>query len=150
MRRNLSNVVFTPDYVVGLVDGEGSFTVYIKNPNSQKKTERRTKAEPRFYLKLIERDKNILYGLKKFFSCGNVYFQKDSRPNHQNCYRYEVTNRDDLEKYIIPFFLKYEPKFNSKRKDFQIFCELMKMIRKREHLNRRGLSKMYQIKKEMH
>ena len=34
MRRNLSN-----DYIVGLVDGEGSFTVYIKNPQSNKKVE---------------------------------------------------------------------------------------------------------------
>ena len=26
---------------------------------------------------VIEKDKKILYELKKFFGCGNVYFQKD-------------------------------------------------------------------------
>ena len=51
----------TPDYVVGLVDGEGSFTCYVKNPDSQKQVKRRTKVEPRFFLKLIEKDKDILY-----------------------------------------------------------------------------------------
>jgi hypothetical protein len=94
----------TPDYIVGLVDGEGSFTVYIRNIDKEKKVKRRVVVEPKFYIKLIEKDKDILYKLKEFFSCGIVYFQKDDRPNHQNCYRYEVYNRTDLIKTIIPFF----------------------------------------------
>src|SRR3989344_1255282 len=138
MRRNLSN-----DYIVGLVDGEGSFTVYIKNPQDNKKVERRVKAEPRFYIKLIEKDKDILDELKNFFGCGNVYFQKDTRPNHQNCYRYEVTNRDDLQNIIIPFFKKNELRFNSKKHDFIIFCELMERIQKGDHLNNLGLTEMF-------
>ena len=150
MRRNLSNTMLKSDYIVGLIDGEGSFTVYIKNPKNQKKVERRTKAEPRFYVKLIEKDKSILYELKKYFGCGNVYFQKDTRPNHQNCYRYEVTKRDDLEKIIIPFFKKNKLQFNSKQKDFNLFCQLMDRIKKGEHLTNQGLEKMYKVKQKMH
>lgn len=145
MRRNLSS-----DYIVGLVDGEGSFTVYIRNPQSNKKVERRVKAEPRFYLKLIEKDKNILYELREFFGCGNVYFQKDTRPNHQNCYRYEVANRDDLEKIIIPFFKKNPLRFKSKAKDFEIFCDLMDRIGAGHHLTDAGLREMFAIKQTMH
>lgn len=148
--RNHSNVMLNPDYIVGLVDGEGSFTVYIRNLDEQKRVKRRTKAEPRFYVKLVGKDKDILYKLKDFFGCGNVYFQKDIRPNHQNCYRYEVANRKDLKEKIIPFFQKHRLKLPSKRKDFYIFCELMKMIEKKEHLNNSGLKKMYQIKQKMH
>jgi len=59
--------MFKPDYIVGLVDGEGSFTAYLKNPNDTKDVKRRVKAEPRFYIKLIENDKDILYKLKKIF-----------------------------------------------------------------------------------
>ena len=77
---------FNPDYIIGLVDGEGSFTVYVRHPEKVSLT-RRVQIEPKFYLKLIEKDKEILYGLQKFFGCGSVYFQKDNRPNHQNCYR---------------------------------------------------------------
>ena len=62
--------MFNSDYIVGLVDGEGSFTVYIRNPDDRKTIKRRVKAEPRFYLKLIEKDKSILYKLKNFFGCG--------------------------------------------------------------------------------
>ena len=145
-----SNAMLSPNYVVGLVDGEGSFTIYIRDPDSKKKVKRRAKAEPRFYLKLGEKDKDILHRLKRFFNCGNVYFQKDKRANHQNCYRYEVANREDLWEIIIPFFKKHRIKLASKRKDFRIFCEIMKRIRKGEHLTESGLKKLYWLKQKMH
>ena len=50
----------TPDYIVGLVDGEGSFTVYIRNIDDARVVKRRVVVEPKFYLKLIEKDKDIL------------------------------------------------------------------------------------------
>ena len=49
-----------PNYIVGLTDGEGSFTAYVKNPDMSKEVKRRTKVEPRFYIKLIEKDKKIV------------------------------------------------------------------------------------------
>jgi len=148
--RILSNIMLNHDYIVGLVDGEGSFTVYVRNPNLKKNLVRRVKAEPRFYLKFIEKDKNILYELKKFFGCGNVYFQKDKRKNHQNCYRYEVANRDDLVKTIIPFFKKNQLRLSSKRKDFEIFQKIMERIKKGKHLTKSGLKELYQLKQRMH
>jgi hypothetical protein len=142
--------MLNPNYIVGLVDGEGSFTVYIRNPDLKKKAKRRTKIEPKFYLKLIEKDKDILYELKNFFGCGNVYFQVDKRKNHQNCYRYEVTNRNDLEKVIIHFFKKHQLKLVSRRKDFKIFCRIMKGIKQGKHFTKSGLRKLYFLKQKMH
>lgn len=142
--------MLNPNYIIGLVDGEGSFSVYIRNPDLKKNIKRRVRAEPRFYLKLGEKDRDILYKLKNFFNCGNVYFQRDKRKNHQNCYRYEVANRNDLEKIIIPFFRKYRLKIVSRRKDFEIFCEIMKRIRKGKHLTKLGLKNLYQLKQKMH
>ena len=142
--------MINPDYIVGLIDGEGSFTVYIRNLEENKIVKRRVKAEPRFYIKLIEKDESVLYELKKFFGCGNIYFQKDNRLNHQNCYRYEVTKREDLENVIIPFFKKHKLKLRSKVKDFKIFCELMKRIKNNEHLTKSGLIKMHKLKQKMH
>ena len=138
------------NYIIGLVDGERSFTVYIRNPDSNKIVKRRVKAEPRFYLKLVERDKSILYELKRFFRCGNVYFQRDKRKNHQNCYRYEVANRNNLENIIIPFFKKHRLKLTSKKNDFEIFCNIMKRIKNGEHLTDSGLKRLYKIKQKMH
>ncbi len=141
---------FTPEYIIGLVDGEGSFTVYVRNPDSFKKVKRRVTVEPKFYVKLVEKDKEILYHLKEFFGCGSVYFQKDSRPNHQHCYRYEVYKREDILNIIIPFFKKNTLRFPSKRKDFATFCIMMNMIRHEEHLQKSGLKKLFSLKKTMH
>jgi len=140
---------FKPEYIVGLVDGEGSFTVYVRDPNKPSKN-RRVTVEPKFYIKLIERDKKVLDSVQKFFGCGTIYFQKDNRPNHQNCYRYEVFNRKDLIEIIIPFFKKYTLKFPSKSYDFKIFCEIMKSIKKGDHLRDKGLRKLFQLKQRMH
>jgi len=142
--------MLSKDYIVGLVDGEGSFTVYVRDQNKPTKVKRRVKVEPRFYLKLIEKDKPVLDELRKFFNCGNVYFQKDNRKNHQNCYRFEVANRKDLNKTIIPFFKENKLKFPSKAKDFKIFRDLVERINKGDHLTRNGLSNLYKLKQQMH
>jgi hypothetical protein len=142
--------MLSSDYIIGLVDGEGSFTVYLRDPQKPTKVKRRVRAEPRFYVKLIEKDRDILYELKKFFGCGSVYFQKDTRPNHQNCYRYEVFNWDDLNKTIIPFFKKNKLRFRSKTNDFKIFCEIMERLNRSEHYTDSGLSNLIKMKAKMH
>jgi hypothetical protein len=139
-----------PNYIVGLVDGEGSFTIYVRDPDSIKKVKRRVLVEPKFYLKLIEKDKKILYDLKKFFGCGNVYFQGDKRANHQDCYRFEVANRKDLNDKIIPFFKSNSLKLRSKNGDFEIFCKILKMVLGKKHLEESGLRKLFKLKQKMH
>jgi hypothetical protein len=150
IRRTHSKHTLTPEYVVGLVDGEGSFTVYIRNPDEVKTVSRRVAVEPKFYLKLIEKDKEILYALQSFFGCGSVYFQKDSRPRHQNCYRFEVFRWEDLHTVIIPFFLKHEPRFTSKQNDFRIFVKIMSALKNNEHKTKQGLRALFELKQQMH
>ncbi len=140
----------TPEYIVGLVDGEGSFTIYVRNPSDTRPRKRRVTVEPRFYLKLTEEDKPILEDLKKFFKCGNVYFQGDKRANHKDCYRYEVANQHDLATIIIPFFIKHQPHFPSKLRDFKIFFKMMQIIRQKEHLTDDGYKKLWKLKQTMH
>ncbi len=138
------------DYIIGLVDGEGSFTAFVRNLDRSTERIRRTRIEPRFYIKLIERDKAVLDALKNYFRCGSVYFQKDRRANHQHCYRFEVFNRKELEEIIIPFFKKNQLRFPSKRRDFEIFCKLMERINHGDHLTESGLRKIFELKQKMH
>ncbi len=140
----------TPEYIVGLVDGEGSFTIYVRDPLDTRPRKRRVTVEPRFYLKLTEEDKPILEELKKFFRCGNVYFQGDKRANHKDCYRYEVANQHDLATIIIPFFIKHQPRFPTKARDFRIFCVMMQIITQKEHLKPEGYRKLWELKQTMH
>jgi len=139
-----------PAYVVGLVDGEGSFTVYVRNPDVKKNLARRVVVEPKFYLKLVEKDKEILFALQRFFKCGSVYFQKDTRPNHQHCYRYEVFRWEDLQTKIIPFFKQNRLRLVSKKRDFAMFCKIMSLLSKEAHKTEKGLRKLFQLKQHMH
>lgn len=149
-RRTHSKQNLSPDYVVGLVDGEGSFTIYVRNPDIEKKVTRRVVVEPKFYIKLIERDREILESLRDFFRCGSIYFQKDNRPNHQHCYRYEVFRWDELQSIIIPFFKQHQLKFASKRHDFEVFCSMMSLLSQGEHRTDEGLRELFKLKQQMH
>lgn len=146
----LSKCMLNSEYIVGLVDGEGSFTVYVRDPLSSKERKRRARVEPKFYLKLVEKDKVVLDELRKFFKCGNVYFQKDNRPNHQHCYRYEVTNRNDLARIIIPFFQEHPLRLPSKQRDFELFSKIHTLVLQGQHLSADGLSRIYTLKQHMH
>ena len=118
-----------PSYIVGLIDGEGSFTVHVSRKDSQRNgKKRRARIEPKFYVKLAEEDKEILYQLKQYFNCGNVYLQKDRRSGHKDCYRYEVTNRKELINKIIPFFQKNKNRLRSKKRDFETFVQIVDAI----------------------
>jgi len=137
--------MLTADYVVGLVDGEGSFAVHLNR--SQR---RRAKVEPRFCLKLKAADRQILDTLRDFFGCGKVYVQRDCRPNHSLCYRFEVSNRLELREKIVPFFEQHPPKFPSKQHDFALFRCVVELIGRDAHLTTDGLERIEQLASRMH
>jgi hypothetical protein len=137
--------MLTADYVVGLVDGEGSFAVHFNG--SQR---RRAKVEPRFCLKLKALDRSLLDELRDFFECGKVYIQRDPRPNHSLCFRFEVSNRRELLEKIIPFFQLHPLRSPSKRYDFNLFQRVMVLIAEDAHLTDSGLETMKELAVQMH
>ncbi|MEX1112787.1 MAG: LAGLIDADG family homing endonuclease [Candidatus Andersenbacteria bacterium] len=136
------------EYIVGLVDGEGSFSIHVWTPRASLK--RRALVELRFYVKLNERDLPLLKELQQFFGCGKIYAQKDKRPNHRDCYRYEVFNRQELADTIIPFFEKHPPRSLTKQKDFKIFRHILELVQAKEHFTKTGLENIQTLKIQMH
>jgi hypothetical protein len=51
----------------------------------------------------------------------------------------------DIINIIIPFYLDY-PIMGIKAKDFQLWCEVSKLMFKKEHLTLEGLEKIREIK----
>ena len=136
------------DYIVGLVDGEGSFCVQVATKQFSPK--RRARVELRFFLKLIERDLIVLKELKEFFGCGSIYFQRDKRLNHQNCYRFEVFNRTELRDVIIPFFEANPLRTVSKQRDFEIFRNILQKVWEDRHFTETGLVEIRALQMQMH
>ena len=133
--------MLSEDYIVGLVDGEGSFYVRLNND-----IRRRNKVELKFSVKLRHQDKEILDQLQTFFGCGKIYLQKDKRPNHVDCYRFEVNKKKEIIEKIIPFFEKNYPKIESRKKDFELFKEIANLSQK-ENID---LERINLLKQTMH
>jgi hypothetical protein len=145
--------MLSADYIVGLTDGEGSFSVFLHYP--QRKRAKDTKyyrVECHYYIKLREDELPLLQEVKKFFNCGFIYLQKDKRPNHRNCYRFEISSLQKIKDVVIPFFQKYPLHSISRRNDFDLFCKIFKIVseKKNRHLTEEAIEELRRLKSQMH
>jgi hypothetical protein len=136
----------SPDYVVGLTDGEGCFYVLIVKSSLYRAG---AKAQLHFHIKMQEADRSVLEKVKKTLGCGAVYFQKEKRPNHTQCYRYTVASTKDVLEKVIPFFKKHPLQTFSKRKNFELFSRIAYLMERQEHKTKRGLEKIQKLKAQM-
>lgn len=133
------------DYIVGLTDGEGCFYVNIRDRNPGIWM---PKVQNHFYIKLREDNLALLEEVKESFGCGAVYIQKDHRPNHANCYRFEINSHRDILGVVIPFFEKHQL-HGPKLIDFEIFREITFAVKRGEHKTKEGFEKIKQLKVQM-
>ena len=134
-----------PAYIVGLVDGEGCFSVRF---NDSKR--RRAKVDMGFSVKLKSEDRQILARLQDYFGCGGIYIQRDRRPRHRLCYRYEVTAKVELQRIILPFFSRHPLQTPTKQKDVRIFARVLLKVLRKEHLTERGTKSIATLVRNMH
>ena len=135
------------DYIAGLVDGEGSFCVFIRRPA---KSTWKTRVECHFYVKMREDELLLLTMVRNFFGCGRISFQKEYRRNQRDNYRYQVSNVKDLNTVIIPFFEKNTLYSTPRRKDFGLFKKIVALVNTKAHKTKRGLATIQQLKSRMH
>ena len=134
------------DYVVGLTDGEGCFFVNTWNSPAYKAG---CGIQLHFHIKMQEKDKPLLEKIKNTLKCGAVYFQKEHRANHCQCYRYTVNSHRDILKVVIPFFKKHPLQSVSKQKSFVVFCQIAELIQSGKHLTKHGIKKIRTLKSQM-
>src|SRR3989338_411086 len=122
-------------WVVGFVDGEGSFYVGV-NPHREMTCG--FQILPEFTVVQHQRDIQLLYSLKSFFCCGVV------RSNHGDRMAYRVRDLRHLNEIIIPFFEQHSLK-TKKKLDFLRFRDIVMLIDRREHLTSEGIEKIRKI-----
>ncbi len=133
-----------PWFVVGFVDGEGSFHVALYR-DSRMKTG--WKVIPEFHVSQRSSSRSVLDRLARFFQCGYV------KPNHKTnprdlTYVFVVRNRDELLRKIIPFFDKYSLQ-TEKQKDFKLFKKIVLMMIEKKHQDSKGIQKIIKIAYQM-
>ena len=138
--------IIANEYIVGLTDGEGCFHVNMGKYPAYKSGIR---VQMHFYIKMQEKDRPLLEKIKNTLQCGEVYFQKEKRVNHCQCYRYTVSSQKEILNNIIPFFTKYPLQSVTKQKSFEAFCKIANLVKKGEHLNKNGIRKIQLLKSRM-
>ena len=125
-----------PRWVVGFVDGEGCFCVSVHhNPLCARRTGG-WQLHPVFQVSQHQRHRAVLEELSSFFACGRV------RPKgpKSSVLAFAVDSLQALEGLILPFFEQYP--LVVKQRDFRLFAEIVRSMRRKEHLQRAGFERL--------
>lgn len=125
-------------YLAGFADGEGILNVSFR-PRSDYKIPWKVS----LCFNISQKDKVILALYKRYLQCGTLR----SRPD--GVWYYEVNNFHAIIENVIPFFRRFNFLSAKKKRDFQKFTELAKIIQNNEHLTLIGIEKILSIRREM-
>lgn len=133
------------NWIVGFVDGEGSFLISIFR---NKTTRSGWQVFPEFIITQGAKSLQALKKVQTFFRCGRIFINRRRDNHHEHLYRFCVRSSKDLREKIIPFFNQYELR-TAKRRDFQKFGKVLRLMLKGVHLKKRGFEIIQKIAKTM-
>ncbi len=127
-----------PWWIVGFVDGEGCFSVSVHSNPHVRRT-RGWQLQAAFQVYQHSKDRVVLEALATHFGCGRI------RPKgpRSSVDTYTVWRLQELEDAVLPFFERYP--LVVKRRDFQCFAEIVRRMRRKEHLNSTGFEEIVQL-----
>ena len=128
-------------WIVGFTDGEGCFTVSLHKNST---TSLGWQIMPEFILSQGKKSLNSLLLAKNFFKCGRISVNHRHDNHREDLYRYCVKSQKELNDKIIPFFEKNKLR-TSKNEDFKKFSDVLKLMKKKEHLTSKGVNNILGI-----
>tara|TARA_Y100000310_G_C20310607_1_gene636059 strand:- start:36 stop:518 length:483 start_codon:yes stop_codon:yes gene_type:complete len=129
-------------WIVGFTDGEGCFHISINKLTGMSLG---WQVLPEFRIVQHEKDEAVLYKLKEYFSFGDVKINNTDENAARKGFR--VRGLENLKK-IVEFFKK-NPLKTTKKKNFEIFAEVIQMMDNKEHLTKEGLDNIAKLVSEM-
>jgi len=127
-----------PHWVVGFVDGEGCFSVSIHRNPYVRRT-RGWQIHPVFHVYQHVSHRVVLEELIQFFSCGRIRLKGPA----SSVATYAVDSLRDADTWIIPFFEHYP--LMVKDADFRAFAEIVRSMRRKEHLDPSGFERLVRL-----
>ena len=129
-------------WISGFTDGEGCFHISINRISGMSLG---WQVLPEFRIVQHEKDESVLYKIKEYFGFGNVKINR--KDHHGTRKEFRARGIENLNK-IIKFFNKY-PLITSKKKDFEIFSEVIELMKDKKHLSKEGLDKIAKLISKM-
>ena len=125
-------------WLIGFVEGEGSFMVIIQESKSKKTTDN---IGLRFVITQHSKDSVLIDNISNYLGCGKCYFSR----NEVNLI---VSTFSDINNKIISLFNKY-PLLGTKKEDYLDFCKVAELIKSKNHLTKQGIENIKRIKSNM-
>lgn len=125
-------------YIAGFVDGEGSFNISLMKNKGYK-----TGWQPVLSFNVSQKEITVLQLMKRAFNCGIIKQRRDG------LYSYDVTNPQDLEQNIIPFFRHFTFYSVNKNKNFELFNQAVGLMVKKLHTTNLGLKQILLIREQI-
>lgn len=124
-------------WLVGFVEGEGSFMVIIQESKSKITTDN---ISLRFVITQHSKDSVLLENISNYLGCGKCYSSRSE-------VNLTVSTFSDINK-IISLFNKY-PLLGTKKEDYLDFCKVAELIKSKDHLTKQGIENIKRIKSNM-
>ena len=117
-------------YISGYVDGEGCFTISF-SPRAKLRVG--WEVRPSFSVSQNADRAEVLKAMREYFGCGWLRPDRSDRT-----IKYEVRDLASLLIKVVPHFERF-PLMSSKRRDFEKFAFICRMLEQRRHLSRDGM-----------
>ena len=119
-------------YLLGLIEGEGSFCVSIKKHPT---TKFGYLVDPEFFIYQHKTRIELLELAREFFGTGRIY----PKPGNEQVMVFSIDNRRSLRERLLPFLDKHPFLSQSKREDYRRFKEIVLALENKEHHTPEGL-----------
>jgi len=123
-----------PNWIVGFTEGEGTFCINFRTE------ERKINVQIGFYIS--QKQKELLEKIKSFFGFGSLH-----RHHSSESWSFRAESLKNAEKIRL-FFNQY-PLQGEKHRDFQLWCEVMDLVKAKKHLSREGILKIIALRNQM-
>lgn len=125
-------------FIAGFVEGEGSFNVSLR-----RKSDYKVNWQIVLSFNVSQKDPSALYVIKKEVGCGIIKTRRDG------LHSLDITNSKEIVEKVIPYFLNYPLLSKSKINNFNIFCEISKLVESGEHRSISGLKKILLLREKL-
>nr|ATX61960.1 hypothetical protein [Tremella fuciformis]ATX62025.1 hypothetical protein [Tremella fuciformis] len=137
--KNINTNIFHPAWVVGFIDGEGTFFIGL-NPN--KTMALGVQVQLQFSVTQHIRDVMLMNNLVNFFNAGYI------APDGTSKVQFRMRDFGQLENNLFPLLDQY-PLMTQKRLDAEAFRKVHSMMKQGLHLTSTGLDEIRAIKSTM-
>jgi hypothetical protein len=121
-------------FLAGFIEGEGSFTVSIKEHPTAKFG---VYVDPEFYIYQQKSGRRLLEMAREIFGTGRIY----PKPGNPEVLVFAITSRRSLREKVLPFMEKYMV-YSARREKLAIFKEIVLALEAKEHHSPEGLARI--------